>query len=326
MIEKWNSKYKKFIETAFREVKRVLRPYSDKFSKKTYTQHQHAVAILLMKYENKPYRDVVELLKELWVYFKFDKSIPHFTTLQKFFSRVPAYVWEFLLTKTYQLFDVKVANVGIDSTGFDETYMSHYYRLRLSEFGNRIAKVRRFMKHSIAIDTDNQAIITSINRQGRRHDNIYFKPLVSKVSEVVKIRNVTADMGYDAESNHEFVREQFGGISIIPLRPVKSGVTMKGKYRKQLLLDFPLKDYHQRSKVETVNFVEKRKFGSDLCSRSIRMRRRELKVIDVVYNIYRFMKLNFILMLGFLQGLKGLKLGSFEYELRQIFAAFLKLC
>ena len=101
---------------------------------------------------------------------------------------------------------------------------------------------------------------------------------------------------------------------------------MKGKYRKQLLLDFPLKDYHQRSKVETVNFVEKRKFGSDLCSRSVRMRRRELKVIDVVYNIYRFMKLNFILMLGFLQGLKGLKLGSFEYEVRQIFAAFLKLC
>lgn len=43
------------------EVRRVLRPYSDKFSKKTYTQHQHATAILLMRYEDKTYRDVTDL-------------------------------------------------------------------------------------------------------------------------------------------------------------------------------------------------------------------------------------------------------------------------
>jgi len=55
---KGDSRYKKFIDICFVEVKRVLRPYSDKFSKKTYTQHQHAVAILLMKREAKSYRAV----------------------------------------------------------------------------------------------------------------------------------------------------------------------------------------------------------------------------------------------------------------------------
>src|SRR5271154_1302399 len=99
LVDNWNSKYKKFVEIAFMEVKRVLRPYSDKFSKKTYTQHQHAVAILLMKYEKKTYRDVVDLLKEMWSYFGFEDRIPHFTTLQKFFARVPSYIWDFILSK-----------------------------------------------------------------------------------------------------------------------------------------------------------------------------------------------------------------------------------
>lgn len=101
MVEKWNSKYKRFMETAFIEVKRVLRQYSGKFSKRTYTQYQHAVAILLMKYEKKTYRDIADLLKELWHYFGFEDSIPHFTTLQKFFDRIPSYIWDFILSKTY---------------------------------------------------------------------------------------------------------------------------------------------------------------------------------------------------------------------------------
>ena len=162
------------------------------------------------------------------------------------------------------------------------------------------------MKHSIAIDTDNQAVIASINRQSRRHDNIYFKPLMEKCNELVKIHNVTADMGYDAESNHVLVREKLGGVSIIPIRTTSFNVgvhTLKTKYRKMLSRRFPLDKYHQRSKIETVNFVEKRKFGSDLQSRITRLRRRELKVIDVVYNIYRYMKLNFAPVIGFLQGL-----------------------
>lgn len=193
----------------------------------------------------------------------------------------------------------------MDSTGFGESSGSRYYYHRLDDFGNKNRfSQKRFMKHSIAIDTDNQAIIASINRQSRRHDNIYFKPLMEKCSELVKIRNVTADMGYDAESNHVLVREKLGGVSIIPVRTTSfniSAYSLKTKYRKMLSRKFPLNKYHQRSKIETVNFVEKRKFGSDLQSRITRLRRRELKLIDIVYNIYRYMKLNSISIIGFLQ-------------------------
>ncbi len=43
----------------------VFRAYPGKFSKRTYTQYQLAVAILLMRYERKTYRDIADLLKEL---------------------------------------------------------------------------------------------------------------------------------------------------------------------------------------------------------------------------------------------------------------------
>lgn len=174
MIEKWDSRYKRFIETAFREVKRVLHPYSGRFSKRTYTQHQHAVAILLMKYEKKTYRDIIDLLKETWRYFKFKGAIPHFTTLQKFFARVSSGIWDFILTKTYQLFGIKEANVAIDSTGFSENYGPFYYYMRIDEFGNKQQfRRRKFMKHSVVIDTDTQAVIASVNSQSYRHDTSF---------------------------------------------------------------------------------------------------------------------------------------------------------
>lgn len=113
---------------------------------------------------------------------------------------------------------------------------------------------------------------------------------------------MTADKGYDVEKNHEFIREKIKGLSIIPLRPMGSGINFKGRYRKMLRKHFPLDKYHQRSKIETVNFVEKRKFGSFFNSRIMRLRRMEIKVIDIVYNIYRYMKLYFSLTKGFLQG------------------------
>ena len=68
--------------------------------------------------------------------------------------------------------------------------------------------------------------------------------------------------------------------------------------------DFPLSEYHKRSLVETVNSVEKRKFGSTLSSRLHPDKLKEVKVIDVVYDIRRFIQLAYIIIIGFLQSLK----------------------
>jgi hypothetical protein len=149
MKEQGDSKYKRLIDIFFMEVKRVFRLYFSKFSKRTYTQHQLAVAILLMEYEDKKYMDIADLLTEFVGYFEFEDSTPHFTTLQKFFLRIPTYVWEFLLAKTYDLFAGDVANVAIDSTGYRLHHASQHYEHRIGRRRER----KRFMKHIWSIDS-----------------------------------------------------------------------------------------------------------------------------------------------------------------------------
>lgn len=291
------SKYKVFTEIGFREAKLVLRPYSDKYSKKTYTQHQLAVAILLMKYEGKTYRDIVELLKELWVYFGFGNEIPHFTTLQKFFDRIPIYVWDFLIAKTYELFGSGIANIAIDSTGFGLEHSSYYYVQRI----NMLSKKRKFMKHIMSVDTDKQAVICSISRKSYVNDNKLFKPIAKKTRNLTKIINLTADKGFDSEENHQYANEELGANTIIPLRRnTQKYWRTHGTYRKRLIRNFPEKLYHQREKIETVNFVEKARFGEALRSRLLRTQRKEMIIVDIVYNIYRYMNHYLFNFAGFL--------------------------
>ena len=67
--------------------------------------------------------------------------------------------------------------------------------------------------------------------------------------------------------------------------------------------DFPLSEYHKRSLVETVNSVEKRKFGSTLGSKLHLNKLKEVKVIDVIYDVRRFIQLAYIIIIGFLRSL-----------------------
>ncbi len=299
MKEKGDSRYKRFIETAFREVSRVLKQYSDRFSKKTYTQRQLAVAILLMKYEDKTYRDIADLLTEFADYFKFEDSTPHFTTLQKFFLRIPTYVWEFLLTKTYELFAGNMANVAIDSTGYRLHHASQHYEQRIGRKRNR----KRFMKHILSIDSGSQAIIVSDSRRSCINDNITFRPILQKTKDIIDVDNATADKGYDSEENHRFAHKEICANSVIPLRYEVPLRRTTGFYRRKLRRSFPYDIYHQRSKVETVNSVQKRKFGDELRSRLLKMQRRKMKVIDIVYNIHRYINYFVSVFLGFLQSL-----------------------
>ncbi|HEY7078878.1 MAG TPA: hypothetical protein VH500_04190 [Nitrososphaeraceae archaeon] len=68
-----------------------------------------------------------------------------------------------------------------------------------------------------------------------RHDNIDFKPIITRMSDILPLCVVTADKGYDSEDNHRLVRDCLHALSIIPARyehiPIWS---THGKYRKQM--------------------------------------------------------------------------------------------
>lgn len=284
------SKYKRFIDLCMIPVKRLLKPYSSKFSRKDYTQHQLAVAVCLMAYEDKVYRDAADFLVEVKEYLGFGENVPHFTALQKFLRRISLRLLDFILQKTYEMFfNTKIANIGIDSTGERTSHASPHYMKRMKRKSRR----KDYLKHSIAVDTTQQAIIVAKDRRSDAHDNVDFKLLVKRSSDIVDLRHVVADKGYDSEENHRFVREDIGAKSIIP--PKWENIPLsrtKGKYRKRLKKYFPKKRYHRRSMNETVNFVEKTKFGDELTSKGWWMKKKEQRLKDIAYNIYRHMKRN----------------------------------
>ncbi len=289
--------YKRFASIVLGIARRALSPFSNKFSKKTYTQPQLAACICLMKHERKPYRDVVDELEELKGLFDFDK-VPHYTTLQKFFKRIPLRVWDAMLSFAFRLFGIRRMDAAIDSTGYDERNASYHYLWRIGE------ELRRkvFTKHSIVVDPKTKAIAASSSNRRYESDNKTFTPLMKKAAEIVKIDKILADKGYDSERNHRFARERLHAESIIPARNEDVPVwKTKGRWRKLMKTDFPLDEYHKRSIVETVDSVEKRKFGSTLSSKLHPDKLKEVKVIDVIYDIRRCIQLAYIVIIGFLQ-------------------------
>ena len=56
-----------------------------------------------------------------------------------------------------------------------------------------------------------------IRRAPTRHDNMDFRPIITRISEILPLSVVTADKGYDSEDNHVLVRESLHAFSVIPL-------------------------------------------------------------------------------------------------------------
>jgi hypothetical protein len=78
-------------------------------------------------------------------------QVPHFTTLQKFVSRIPSYFFNLVFSRTLKMFysdREMIALNAINTTGFTSSYASHYYSQRT---GNRR---KSFLKTLISIDTE----------------------------------------------------------------------------------------------------------------------------------------------------------------------------
>lgn len=309
MIPKYKKRRHKF-DKYFRFVKAVLaavtkarvRLYRSKYSKKLYSQHILLVLLALQQYENKSFRRFVE-----WLYastipaFLSLKRIPHFTTLQKALFRLPIRIIEGVVQTFILLTRKKVLDVGVDSTGYSPTRASSYYNKRVKK---RKKRVKKHLKATIAIETRTQLITASKTRRGPASDHKDFKPVLDRTTRKKRLRRVVADKGYDSEENHEYVRYDLNAESIIPCRDTsKLSKKVRGKYRRKMHKRLPEKKYHQRSKNETVNSVEKRLMGDGARNRHVQQQNKELAFKHMAYNAHRLADIIQCLLKGFLQSL-----------------------
>jgi len=274
------SELKTFLVFA-RKLLNKIPKFNSKFSNKIYDNHQKMIILIFRQRMRMTYRGIIR-------FFRFSglarallnlKSVPDHSTLVKFHKRINATILDGLLCKK------EVITSAIDSSGFETTHMSYHYANAWNRQDKR--KYRRYLKASIAIDTDSQYILAQKVRIGPRNDNIDFE----SVMKDVKCKYVVADKGYDSKSNRYFVLRKMNAYPHIPYRKI-SGINYE---RTGVPLIFDEKIYHQRSKVETVFSVIKRKYGSFILSRNYESQKKEILFRMIAYNLDRKIILSLVI-------------------------------
>ena len=288
-IKKSASRNIRFIQAALSVVTSTrISPYSSKFSKKIYTQHQLLALILFKDYRNQHYREFIEDVGDMEkVQEILDLPIvPHFTTLQKFLRRIKSLYLRITFKKTVDLFytiDDKIPITAIDSSGFTSGYCSHY-------FSERTGKIRKhFLKTSISVDTEQQVITGFVASNSRVHDTRHAVKLLRQCHKTRKSDCYVMDKGYDSEAIHRLIREDLHAYSVIPIRSWNNDIS-GGTYRQEMARQFNDIIYPRRQLVENKFSVLKRKFNGDLKARRFLIQMKEIANKMIVCNIHRFLQ------------------------------------
>ena len=174
-------------------------------------------------------------------------------------------------------------NILLDASGIRIVGRSVWFSLR----AKRPISRRECDKIHIAICSDVHVILNWFITEGKRHDSPFFRRLLNPFKF---LGFVLADVGYLARKNVQYVFDKKGAVFI----PFKKGNTAKPKSHPAWKFLFQLWGrawslckgiYNQRSKVEAVFAALKKRYGDNLYSKGTLIRRREMAMRFLAYNI-----------------------------------------
>jgi len=220
------------------------------------------------------------------------KSVPNFTTLQKASQRLlAAEPVRRLLESTIRLRygrRRRVASSAVDSTGLECTAASGYFVKRRHRVSGpwKTVVYHRYPKLGLVCDTSCHFILSIRVGRGPRPDVDELVPLLSGALRSMLIECLSADAGYDSESNHRFARERCGVRTLIPAkhgRPTEKPAS--GRYRRLMQTRFNASKYHRRAQVETVISMIKRRQGNHARGRTYHSQCRDLRLMALTHNV-----------------------------------------
>ena len=181
----------------------------------------------------------------------------------------------------------KKLNVIVDATGIRIFARSIWFCLRIKK---EITK-RECDKVHLAVCADLLVILNWRITNGKKHDCPYFTILLEPFK---LLGNIMADKGYLSRKNFQFVFERLGHL-FIPFKKGKKKCSIekpKGYPAWKFAFTFwkvmngvYMLIYHQRSRIESVNSALKKRYGDKLNCKSARMRRREMSLRLIAYNL-----------------------------------------
>jgi len=176
----------RFVVRAAEAAKYVLPDFSNRFSRKDYTQHQLLAISALKQKTDEDYRDTVDNIGSDLAEALGLTKIPHFTTIQKFMKRISTKVFDILIAMIAILVIgdnlLRGAIIGIDSSGYPASHASSYFVKRIK----RKATHKTFLNGSFTGDLVNQLIICCKLRNFPSHDIRDFQKLMERTLQILK--------------------------------------------------------------------------------------------------------------------------------------------
>lgn len=174
-------------------------------------------------------------------------------------------------------------NIYIDASGIRIVGRSIWYSLRTKKNISR----RECDKVHLAICGDTMLALNWFITNGKQNDCPFFERLLAPFK---LLGIILADKGYLSRKNFQIVADK-NGSAFIPFKS-NSGIRSKSnpawKFALNLWKLFPMiykSIYNQRSKVECVFSVLKKRYGDNLHSRDVHLRRREFALRLISYNL-----------------------------------------
>jgi hypothetical protein len=288
---------RKILVAAYQAAKKVLPIYAHRFSPHKFTLPQLFACLVLKTFLKTDYRGLAEWLTDCPDLCKAIGLIvvPHFTTFQKASGYILA------LPNAYQLLDQTlhmalqqphVSQAAIDSTGLEVGCTSYYFVRRRHVKGRSAYQsmiYSRYPKLTVMCDCSNHLILAVKTTRGPCPDSHLLIPTLQTLPTGITMDTLLADAGYDSESNHCYIREQRNIRSIIPPKAGQPTPNLpRTKYRRLMKQQFNQALYGQRSQVETVFSMIKRRWGSAVRAHGDLAQSREMWLMVLTHNLAIF--------------------------------------
>ncbi len=301
------NKLLKFIQYIFKYSKIVLNKYSSHFSKHDFTQPVLFTLLAVKIYTRTTYRQITDLLElsdKIQKYLHL-KKVPHYTTLQKFFKRLPTAALQELNKQILINNKINGEIIVLDGSGFTNDYADKYYAII------RWKERKSYVKNHISIDVDSRLILHFAAQRGPRFDTRF---AIAAIRNVKKFnpKYILADRAYDTEPIRKCINEEAKAEDQIPLKTRAK----TGHYRLKSKNTFNQEIYSRRNNVESIFSVIKRIFNGTNRSRSLQLSNKETKLKNTIYNIYRLTQIQWNW--GFLQSQKNKKQTKFSKNKNQL--------
>ena len=241
-----------FAGIALQVSRAVLPRYRSRFSKRQFTQPQLLTILCLMRYEDWAFREAEVRLsehRELRQVLGLG-SVQDSTTLYRFLQRLDDQTIDHAVGETVRRLRGSLrqkrqrARVAVDATGLAQGAVSTFFVRRMHHHGQKPLPWRRWLKWVVAVDLDQQFVLSQLGRRGPWNDCANLPAVVETTSKQTRIGLVLAEAQFDSERNHTYIRQRLGAQSAIAAKGGKKTWLVHG-VRAEMRRVFPQRIYRR---------------------------------------------------------------------------------